>query len=73
MNAEAKTGPTIGGVSVHALPARAVAQQFFRDGEGLASNPYERGTNEHENFMLEMHRLQLLELDGLRAEMNARI
>lgn len=73
MNAEAKVGPTIKGVSVHAMPATAVAREFFRDGEGQDSNPYERGTPEHEAFMWEMHNLWHSEFIKEQDELRGRV
>jgi len=38
------------------------AQQLYRDGQGLESNPFKLGTKDAQDFDMEMHRLQHNEL-----------
>ena len=38
------------------------AQQLYRDGQGLESNPFKLGTKDAQGFDMEMHRLQHNEL-----------
>lgn len=37
---------------------KAAAQQMYKDGQGLESNPFPRDHKQHEVFMVEMSRLQ---------------
>lgn len=55
------------------LPPAALAQQYFRDGGGLDSNPYPVGSQEHESFMWAMHRLQAIEFKNEQDELRAGI
>jgi hypothetical protein len=53
------------------LSPRGKAQYDYRHGSGHDANPYRQGTPEHEQYMLEMGRLQDAELAGLFDEMKA--
>jgi len=44
------------------------AQQLYRDGQGLESNPFSFGTKDGLSFDMEMHRLQRNELKELMGD-----
>lgn len=53
------------------LPPAAIAQQYFREGEGLSSNPYPKGCKEHDEFMWAMHKLQAIEFKHEQDELRS--
>lgn len=55
------------------LSPRGKAQSDYRHGSGHDANPYQKGTAEHDAYMIEMGRLQAAELRGLIQEMRGAI
>jgi len=53
------------------LSPRGKAQSDYRQGSGHDANPYPKGSLWHEQYMMEMARLQQLELRGMIQEMGA--
>jgi hypothetical protein len=53
------------------LSPRGKAQSDYRQGSGHDANPYTKGTPEREEYMLEMGRLQALELRAMLEELRA--
>jgi hypothetical protein len=53
------------------LSPRGKAQSDYRQGSGHDANPYAKGTPERDEYMMEMGRLQELEMRGLMEEMRA--
>ncbi len=48
-----------------AVGPHGAAQKLYRDGQGQESNPFQRGTTEHEGFAMEMGRLYRNELGDM--------
>lgn len=61
----------IKGQAITQFSPRTVAQQFYREGEGLDANPYPAGTDEHDQYRWEMHSLQRDELARINEELRA--
>jgi hypothetical protein len=51
-----------------ALGPVAAARQLYREGEGHNANPFPKGSQQHEQFMLEMGRCQDEELKRMMQE-----
>ena len=52
---------------------REAAMVRFREGEGLESNPFPKGSDEYQQFQWEMHKLQDNEFRAEMAELKVRM
>ena len=52
-------------MDIKLLGPTGAAQQMYKEGQGLESNPYAKGTKQHDQFDWEMHRLEREELKAM--------